>query len=238
MPSEVEGKNNVSIMQPYLFPWIGYFQLIYQSDIFVLYDDACFIKQGYINRNSILSAGQAQRITLAVPGASSYRRIGELSFDAQAGKLVKTIGQSYSKAPYFQAAMPLVEDVLCSENRDITACCQNAIEAILAYLGQERKIVRSSTLDYVRDDDAQNKVIGMCRALQAHTYVNSTGGRHLYSTQAFAEQGIALRFLQARNTVYVQGEHEFVPNLSMIDVLMHCSAKEVNQALKNYSYVD
>jgi hypothetical protein len=87
-------------MQPYFFPWIGYFQLIYQSDVFVLYDDANFIKQGYINRNSILVDGQAQRFTLPVPSASSFKRIGELTFSLQVEKIARTLEQSYRKAPF------------------------------------------------------------------------------------------------------------------------------------------
>lgn len=229
---------NVAIMQPYLFPWIGYFQLIYQSDIFVLYDDACFIKQGYINRNSILCNGQAQRFTVPVPGASSYKRINELCFSDQVGKIVKTVGQCYSKAPYFQDVMPLVEAVLFHQQRDITACCQRAIESIFGYLGMERKIIRSAELDYDRTENAENKVIGMCKALKGDMYVNSTGGRHLYRADSFAAQGITLRFLQANNTEYAQGEHNFVPYLSIIDVLMHCEPDQIKQALKNYSYVD
>jgi len=228
---------NVSIMQPYLFPWIGYFQLIYQSDIFVLYDDACFIKQGYINRNSILSSGEALRFTLPVPGASSFKRIGELSFD-KADKLLKTLAQNYRKAPYFQEVMPLIESVLRHDTRDITACCQMAIERILAYTGVQRKIIRASELHYDRAENAENKVIGMCQALNATTYVNSTGGRHLYNVDAFAAQGISLRFLAAQNYVYPQGEHEFVPYLSIIDVLMHCAPATIVEAMQQYHYAD
>lgn len=229
---------NVAIMQPYFFPWIGYFQLIYQSDIFVLYDDACFIKQGYINRNTILTGGQALRFTLPVPGASSFKRIGELTFSRQVEKIARTIAQSYSKAPYFNDIMPLVEKALWNDDRDITACCQVAINEISHYLGLEQKITRSSTLAYDRNEDAENKVIGICKALDGDRYVNSTGGRHLYNAQTFSQHGITLRFLQANNTEYSQGEHDFVPYLSMIDVLMHCEPEQVRQALTNFSYAD
>ncbi len=229
---------NVAIMQPYFFPWIGYFQLIYQSDVFVLYDDANFIKQGYINRNSILVDGQAQRFTLPVPSASSFRRIGELTFSVHVEKIARTLEQSYRKAPYFTGVMPLVEKALWNRDRDITTCCQVAIDGVSGYLGLEQKIVRSSSLTYDRNENAENKVIGICKALEGDRYVNSTGGRHLYSAKAFAEHGITLRFLQANNTAYSQGAHDFVPYLSMIDVLMHCEPELVRQALKNFSYVD
>lgn len=228
----------VSIMQPYLFPWIGYFQLIAQADVFVLYDDASYIKQGYINRNALLSAGQVQRFTLPVPGASSNKRIGDLAFDTQVEKLLKTLRQNYLHAPAFQNVMPLIEDVLLHSDRDITASCQRAIENILGYLGLTRRLIRSSALDYDRTENAENKVIGMCKALGGDIYVNSTGGRHLYSAPAFAAQGITLRFLQANNVAYDQGTPEFVPNLSIIDVLMHCTPAAVRQALDHYHYAD
>ena len=229
---------NVAIMQPYFFPWIGYFQLIYQSDVFVLYDDANFIKQGYINRNSILVDGQAQRFTLPVPSASSFERIGELTFSLQVEKIARTLEQSYRKAPFFSDVMPLVEKALWNKDRDITACCRVAIDGVSGYLGLEQNIVRSSSLTYDRNENAENKVIGICKALEGERYVNSTGGRHLYSAKNFAQHGITLRFLQANNTVYSQGAHDFVPYLSMIDVLMHCEPEQVRQALKNFSYVD
>jgi hypothetical protein len=229
---------NVAIMQPYFFPWIGYFQLIYQSDVFVLYDDANFIKQGYINRNSILVDGQAQRFTLPVPAASSFKRIGELTFSLQVEKIARTLEQSYRKAPFFPDVMPLVESALWNEDRDITACCHVAINGISRYLELEQNIVRSSSLTYDRNENAENKVIGICKALDGDRYVNSTGGRHLYNAKTFAENGIRLQFLQAKNTAYSQGAHDFVPCLSMIDVLMHCEPEQVRQALKNFSYVD
>ena len=228
----------VSIMQPYLFPWIGYFQLLAQADVFVLYDDACYIKQGYINRNTLLAAGQAQRFTLPVPGASSNKRIGELAFDTQVEKLLKTLRQSYRHAPAYSDVMPLIEDVLLHQDRDITACCQRGMENILAYLCLTRRLIRSSELDYDRTENAENKVIGMCNALGGDIYVNSTGGRHLYSAAAFAAQGIALRFLQANNVAYDQGTPEFVPNLSIIDVLMYCTPDAVRQALDHYHYTE
>src|SRR5690554_1040537 len=90
----------LAVMQPYLFPYLGYFQLIHAVDLFVIYDDVAFIKQGYINRNSILSRGQPLRFTLPVPGASSNRKICELHYAEDAGKLLKTVAQSYARAPH------------------------------------------------------------------------------------------------------------------------------------------
>ncbi|WP_312995536.1 WbqC family protein [Leclercia sp.] len=229
---------NISIMQPYLFPWVGYFQLIAQSDTFVLYDDASFIKQGYINRNSILSDGQVQRFTVPVPGASIHKRIGELCFSSEVGKILKMLKQSYSKAKYFQDVMPMIESVFILRDRDITACCETAINGIFEYLGKEKNIIRSSSLDYDRSQNAENKVLDICRALMATKYVNSIGGRQLYNSENFAAKGVVLKFLQTKMISYYQGCYDFVPNLSIIDVLMHCDPKTVKHIFNSFDYVD
>ncbi|PNF10348.1 hypothetical protein A6J71_09375 [Enterobacter cancerogenus] len=226
----------VSIMQPYIFPWIGYFQLIFQSDTFVLYDDAYYIKQGYINRNTLLCNGQAQRFTLQVPGASSFKRISELAFSGETSKITKTITQNYCKAPFFSSVMPIVEKVLSHPNRDITFCCQLAIESIFDYLELNINVLRSSSLFYDHNQSAENKVIGMCHDVGASVYVNSIGGQHLYNAKNFAQSGIKLLFLQGKNTPYYQAVDTFVPNLSIIDVLMQCAPEQVRLALANYSY--
>ncbi len=229
---------NVSIMQPYLFPWVGYFQLIFQSDIFVLYDDANFIKQGYINRNSILSNGQAQRFTIPITGASIHKRIGELSFSSKVDKILKMFKQSYSKAKYFQDVMPLIESVFLFHDRDITACCGKAINNIFEYLDEEKNIIRSSSLAYNRNENAENKVLDICKTLAATKYVNSIGGRQLYNSNNFAANGIVLKFLQTKTISYHQGCNGFVPNLSIIDVLMNCDPKTVKHILNTFDYVD
>lgn len=229
---------NVSIMQPYLFPWVGYFQLIHQSDIFVLYDDANFIKQGYINRNSILSGGQVQRFTVPVPSASIHKKIGELSFSNQVDKILKTISQSYSKAQYFQDVMPIVESILSLADRDVTGCCSKAINDIFKYVGEEKNIILSSSLNYSRDESAENKVIDICKKLMATKYVNSIGGRQLYHADNFKMHGIELKFLNTKIIHYNQGYKDFVPNLSIIDVLMHCDPRIVKTMFNSFEYVD
>ncbi|WP_455816058.1 WbqC family protein [Pseudomonas cerasi] len=227
---------NIAIMQPYLFPYLGYFQLIYQSDIFVLYDDAAFIKQGFINRNNILADGVPMRFSIPVPGASSNKRISELSFSADVGKTLKMFRQHYHHARSYTRVIEIIESVLLSQNRDITACCQLAIEKIFAYLGLERKIIRASALHYDRQSDAQGKVIAICRALGAQTYTNSSGGRKLYQSAQFLAQGVSLRFINNHFHRYPQKAPEFVAGLSIIDLLMNCTPSEVVTALGEFSF--
>ncbi|CZU91060.1 WbqC family protein [Enterobacter ludwigii] len=228
---------SIAIMQPYLFPWIGYFQLVWQSDVFVLYDDARYIKQGYINRNSILSCGKAQRFTLPVPGASINKNISELAFSKQVDKILKSVKQNYQKAPHFEEVFALIEGVLTCSERDITTCCSKAISDIFFYLGEEKKLMRSSSLNYKRSENAENKVISICQTLGATKYVNSIGGRQLYDAQNFARAGIELKFLQTQSHYYHQGQDGFIPNLSIIDVLMHCEPIMVKKLLTKFEHV-
>ena len=102
----------LAIMQPYLFPYIGYWQLLNAVDTFVLYDDVNYINKGYINRNSILVDGKAQQFTLELINASQNKLINEIEIGNNSKKLLKTITQSYIKAPFFEDIITLIEEIL------------------------------------------------------------------------------------------------------------------------------
>ncbi len=224
-------------MQPYIFPYLGYYQLVHSCDRFVLYDDVTFIKQGYINRNSILSNGRALRFTLPVPGASSNRRIGDLRFSEQTGKVTKSIQQAYSKAPFFDDVYPIVERVVEHMDRGIAALCGKGISEVFEYIGLHKEILRSSELDYDRGASAEHKIIQICHALGSRSYINSIGGKKLYDKASFTAQGCELSFIQMKAVEYNQGMSDFVPNLSIIDVLMRCSKDEIGELLNSYVLV-
>lgn len=224
----------LAIMQPYLFPYIGYFQLIYAADLFVIYDDVSFIKQGYINRNSVLSPNGKMRFTVPVPGASSNKLISELTFSSDVSKVLKTIEQSYTKAPYFEVVFPLVREILEYEDRSIAVVCQKSYQAMFSYLGLEKQFIKSSELEYDRTLSARDRLVALCRKFQADCYINAPGGRSLYAKREFAEQGVDLKFIDSFPVEYPQGNREFVPNLSIIDVLMNCSPHESINLFKQY----
>lgn len=227
----------VAVMQPYLFPYLGYYQLANCADVFVLYDDVSFIKQGYINRNSILMNGESVRITIPVPGASSNKRIMGLAFAPDVSKVLKTVKQAYTKAPFFDDIFPMFERVLTHTDRDITAICQRGITEVFEYLGIGKKIVRSSDLEYDRDLPAADRLVAICEQFDASDYINSIGGQKLYSKDYFSEQGKRLSFLQMHDVSYLQGKNEFVPYLSMIDVLMWCDKQQARDLLQQYTLV-
>lgn len=227
----------LAVMQPYLFPYIGYFQLIYAADLFLIYDDVAYIKQGYINRNSILTQNGATRFTVPVPGASSNKLISDLKFSENVGKVLKTIEQSYSKAPYFQNVFPMIQEILEFEDRRIASVCQKSYESIFSYLGIRKEFKKTSELTYDRSASAQERLITLCRHFGADCYINSPGGRKLYAKSDFSEKGVTLKFINPLPADYSQENSDSVSNLSIIDMLMNCPAKKVGSFLRHYELV-
>lgn len=225
---------NLAVMQPYLFPYIGYFQLIYASDLFIIYDDVSYIKRGYINRNNILSKSGVERFTIPVPGASQNKLIKDLSFSDDVEKTLRTISHNYSNRPYFTQVYPLIESILRYEDRSIAALCLKSFQDIFLYLDIDKQFLKASTLDYDRSLLAKERLIHLSHKFGADCYINTPGGRNLYNKLDFAEEAVDLRFIDSLPIQYDQGVEDFVPNLSVIDVLMNCSPERIISLLKEY----
>jgi len=228
----------LAIMQPYLFPYIGYWQLINAVDTFVIYDDVNFIKQGYINRNNILVNNKSQRFTLELVGASSNKLINEINVGRNAIKVLKTIKQNYQKAPYFSDVYPLIEKILLNPEKNLAKYLTNTLIAISQYLELNTKFMISSELNKDSNLTAQNKVLNICKVLNATTYINAIGGQELYDREIFKIHDLELRFLETNtDIVYKQFNDEFISNLSIIDVLMFNSISEIKNILEKYKLV-
>ena len=225
----------VAIMQPYLFPYVGYFQLIMSSDIFVIYDDVNYIKKGFINRNSILLDGIPYRFTISVPSASQNKLINELQYSQEVGKLLKTIESAYIKAPFFKQVFPIIEDVLNYQSRGIAELCNLSYQKIFEYLGLEKKIILSSILDYDRTQSASNKLLDVTKKLNGQVYINSPGGRTLYDKTMFEPFGVELKFIEPIIKPYPQlNTNDFISHLSIIDILMNNDRSIVVDHISNF----
>jgi hypothetical protein len=225
----------VAIMQPYLLPYLGYFQLLHSVDTFVLLDEVAFINRGWINRNRLLVNGTAHLFTIPLAGSSQNKLIQDLRLhpeDRARRKLLATIRQAYRGAPEFERAFPLVAEILLSQEADLTTLVFTSLNLINAYVGRPVPLVRSSAL--ARPDQAagQARIIAICQHLGAREYVNMAGGAALYAAPDFAAQGIKLTFLQPVLTPYGQGSGAFVPGLSILDVLMHNSPVRIRELVQ------
>lgn len=222
-------------MQPYLFPYIGYFQLIKAVDAFVVYDNIQYTKKGWINRNRFLQGGGDATFSVPIAKGSDYLDIREreIAEDFKPVKLLNQLREAYRKAPYFAACFPLVEDVLGCEERNLFAFLHHSIRRVCGHLGIQTPIVVSSSLDIDHRLQAEAKVLALCEALGAHTYINPIGGLSLYSKQTFVERGIELAFLSSAAFEYPQLDHAFVPWLSIIDVMMFNPPSTIDEALSS-----
>ncbi|WP_245395277.1 WbqC family protein [methane-oxidizing endosymbiont of Gigantopelta aegis] len=200
----------LAIMQPYFFPYIGYFQLIYAVDTFVVYDDVNYINRGWINRNNLLAKDKPELVTLQLMGASQNKLINEIHVGHNRLKLLKNISQKYSKAPCFQRVFPVIEDIMCYQEDNLSLFLDYSLRAVCDYLSIHPKWMLSS---YIEKDNAlkgQNKILSICKSLHATHYINPPGGRHLYDHELFEEQGIKLSFIETECSPYKQFSGDFV----------------------------
>lgn len=227
----------LAIMQPYLFPYLGYFQLIRAVDAFVVYDDVNYIKGGWINRNFILAEGDKQLITLPLQGASPNQLINQVTVGNRQNKLIETIRHSYSKAPQFAAVYPLVEDILNQQVKNLARFLDYQLRQLSDYLGLHPKWHISSELKKNNELRGQEKVLAICEELGATHYINVPGGKSLYDREVFASRGMQLSFIQPKAVSYRQFGNEFVPSLSIIDVMMFNDKEQCARLLEEYELV-
>ncbi|MFT6986924.1 MAG: hypothetical protein ACJAT7_002774 [Psychromonas sp.] len=225
----------LAVMQPYLFPYLGYYQLAYHSDKFIFYDDVNFIKGGFINRNNILANGQKQLFTVPVEKASSFSKINELHFVANRKKILRSIEQNYRKAPNFEAVMPLISQIFSAKETQVARLCRDSVLAVFNYLAIELDYSFSSELDYDKSASAAEKLYAMCSLNNADKYCNMKNGEVLYKKEQFKAKNIELSFLEISNLSYPQGKHDFVSHLSIIDVLMWNAKDDVKKLLQKYN---
>jgi hypothetical protein len=222
-----------AIMQPYFFPYIGYFQLIAQADTFVFYDDVQYMKGGWINRNRIRRDGVPCWLTLPVQAGRLSDMIMQRSYRGpqDTETILRQVSQAYRKAPQFERIFPLIQAIMAFEDANVAAFNINLLTRIAGHLGLRTRLLRSSGIPKDESLTGQDRVIDICRRLGATHYVNAIGGRDLYHQDAFANAGMKLSFLQSNAEPLPGGEA--APYLSVIDTLMNTAGPQVDGALAN-----
>lgn len=257
----------IAIMQPYIFPYIGYFQLVFASDVFVFYDDVNFINRGWINRNRILLNGAEHMLTVPCKDASQNKLIMDIAVtdDAKAiAKLINTVKMAYAKAPYFAEVFPLIEHTLSLAAQlpssytqpssvfpmiemqiahspkplSIADMAIHSVVSICNYLGIKRQFRLSSQCYDNRELKKADRLIDICHKENILHYINAAGGKAIYDKEYYAAKGVKLDFMNAKGVEYSQFNNSFVPWLSIIDILMFNSKEDiVNKILPSY-YLD
>jgi len=230
----------VAVMQPYLFPYIGYFQLVKASNHFVFYDDVNFIKQGWIHRNRILINQAPTYFQVECKDASPNRKINETmihpSWDSS--KLMKTLEMTYKRAPFYSIVIDLVREVLLQPNGAISKLNEKSIVACSRYLGLESQFYTSSALSIGVDEDRAQRLASITKYLGSDQYINMEAGQEIYSKEFFAEMGVTLSFVKPVLNPYPQfNAKSFVSGLSIIDVLMNNSPGAILELIDCYELV-
>ena len=231
----------IGIMQPYLFPYIGYFQLINAVDKFVIHGDVQYIKGGWINRNRIQINDKDYLFTFSLKKDSSLENINTRLFSdlfiKEKAHFLKLIQNSYKKAPYFLNVHNLLLKIFDFKELNISSFIANSLKQICNYLEIKTPIYLSAELKKNNKLKGQDRVINICQTLKATIYINPIGGKVLYSKDVFKKNNISLFFLQTKDIIYEHNKQPFIPNLSIIDVIMFNSKEEIKKMLVNYELV-
>ena len=249
----------LGIMQPYFFPYLGYFQLISSVDKFIIHDNVNFIKKGWINRNRLLQSGGGPIfIIVPVVNKSSYCKIRDIKIDRTKEwnkNMIKTIEYNYKKSAYYNDIFPVIERLLRLEMDNISELNYVTIKELCDYLEIDTLIENNiskynsieSELEYmcIYNRNSENepidrttlRIIKICDKEKADTYINSIGGQELYRKQVFEDNGVDLKFINTLGYDYAQNSSSFYPHLSIIDVLMNCGKEGTQKLLYNYELI-
>lgn len=233
----------IAIMQPYFFPYIGYWQLMNAVDQFIVYDNVQFTKKGWINRNRFLRNGKPAVFSIPVKKGASHLNVNERylsdGFQNESCKILRKIEAAYKKAPNFDEGFSLFEECLHFSEQNLFDFTYNSILKVKEYLGIATEIVVSSKIDCDHSLRSKERVKEICKAVCATNYVNPIGGVDIYSKDDFRSMGINLAFHKSLQIEYPQFSSEFVPWLSVLDVIMFNGRREgeMDRCLEGYNLV-
>lgn len=227
----------VGIMQPYFLPYMGYWQLISAVDEFVIYDNIKYTKKGWINRNRFLQNGKDELFSLPLKADSDTLDVAEreLSPDFERDKLIRQLQGAYRKAPHYTENFPVIEDIIKNPEQNLSEYISASIHKLCEYLGIGTKLTASSEVAIDHQSlKGQDKVMAICHALDATSYLNPIGGLELYDKSTFEKSGLELSFLRSQVLPYQQFGQPALPHLSILDVLMFNSREQTQAYLSSF----
>lgn len=223
----------IGILQPYFVPYIGYFQLIKYCDCLVLLDNVQYTKQGWITRNRIQNRGQIVKLSLSVKHSPSNTLIldKQLASSFDGNQILRQLDDAYRRAKFYRDTRDIISSLLQFNTLSLLSYLRNSIMVMCQYLEVETKIVLSSATEVSNSYVGEDRVIEICRTLGATRYINPIGGTNLYSVERFRKSNLEIMFLKSRLSPYSQGLLDFIPALSIIDVISNCSREQLKEAI-------
>lgn len=219
----------VAIHQPQYLPWLGYFDKMDQADCFVILDHVQFKKNEWQNRNRIKTASGWQWLTVPVlhrfPQRISEVRINETA--PWSRKHLQALVLNYATAPSFDAHRAFFEEAYAREWKLFIDLALTTLAYLVEALGIQTKLVLASSLALPEREGATDRLVSICQALGADSYLSGTGGRGYLDLGRFVEAGIQVWFQAFQCPPYPQEFGAFEPNLSIVDLLFNCGSQSL-----------
>jgi hypothetical protein len=236
----------LGMMQPYFFPYLGYFSLIAATDRWVVFDTAQYIRRGWVNRNRVLSSGRDGWKYVRVPVAHAARNtpIKDIRIDSRQdwqNELLRGLDIYQNRAaPWFDETMTFLEDVLKFQTDSLCDLLVHSLVQTCNLIGipLQPDVFSQMNLSLPDVSHPGQWALEVARSLQATTYINLPGGREIFAPAAFDAAEIRLQFLTHRLPQYNQRQAEFIPGLSIIDVLMWNGPQETRRMIDEYDIAD
>lgn len=230
-------------MQPYFFPYLGYFNLIKHSDQFIVFDTSQYKRHGWINRNKILHPkGGSTYIAVAIEKTSLKNRINEIKIKEAVDwerKILSQLVQYKRKAPHYYKVLHFLEECFSSKTENLSDFNVNLLRKTCDYLEISHHITVLSHMD-LRLDTVKSPdewALNISKSMNADIYINAPGGIEFFDRKKYEGANIELQFIKSNLPSYFQGDEKFVPGLSIIDVMMFNTIEEIQQMLDDYEII-
>lgn len=230
----------LGIMQPYFFPYLGYFSLIAATDEWIVFDPVQFIRHGWIERNRILKPGEGWQYVgvplVKQPRETLIKDVVIKAAEPWRQKLFRQCDHYRKRAPYYAAVIEFLQEILKYETDSITKLNTHLLKETCGYIGIDISCHIYSEMDLVHEEvtGPGEWALNISKALRAKRYINPPGGAQLFDKEKFKQAGIELLFLENDLTPYSQRRPVFEAGLSVLDAMMFCSPSEIKQLVENY----
>jgi hypothetical protein len=229
----------LGIMQPYFMPYLGYFSLINVCDEFILFDTPQFMRHSWIERNRILKLdGEPSYIKAAIHKPKQKDSIQSVAINNAVNWKAKIYGQLThykNKAPFYRDVIKLLDEIFEQNYTSITKLNYYGLIKICEYLKIQTpiKIWSEMGIEIEPVSAPDEWALNICKAYNAHTYINAIGGEEFFDKGKYRSNDIKLKFLEQTPIPYKQFDNNFVPFLSIVDVLMFCSLEDVRKMMES-----
>ena len=217
------------ILQPSYIPWLGYFHQMQRCDVFVVYDDVQFDKHGWRNRNRIKTAQGPQWLTVPVltykQNWPTNRAVAIDNTQPWRKKHLASLRQNYAKAPFFAQYIGLFDDLYARDWTTLFDLVMASFRMLTDALGIVREVRFASEMNI--EGDPVDRLIGICQKVGANHFYEGAAGKNYIADERFGVAGITIEYQDYQHPVYPQLHGEFVPFLSVVDLLFNCGVESL-----------